>query len=94
MNARSELLAQRRMTLQLQCALQREAFTQAATQLGDGLSFVNRGLNVVRGARLMPMILAGLGAAGVVSRAGRVISLLSRAWLLINTVQRLKRSFR
>jgi hypothetical protein len=94
MSSRSERFAQRRMTLQLQCALQREAFAQATTQLGDGLSFMNRGLNIVRGARIMPMILAALSAVGVVSRTGGVIRLLSRAWLLINTVQRLKRSFR
>jgi hypothetical protein len=94
MNSRSERFAQRRMTLQLQCAVQREAFAQATTKLGDGLSFMNRGLNVVGGARIMPMILAALSAAGVLSRAGGLIRLLGRAWLVINMVQRLRRSFR
>jgi hypothetical protein len=94
MNARSERFARRRMTLQLQCALQRETFVQTTTQLGEGLSFMNRGLNLVGSARVMPMILAALSAAGVVSRAGGLIRLLGRAWFLISTVQRLRRSFR
>jgi hypothetical protein len=94
MNERAARFAERRMTLQLQCALQREAFALSTAQLGDGLTFVNRGLGAMRGARLMPILMTVLSTAGLVSRAGGMFRLLSRALLVFNTVQRLKRSFR
>jgi YqjK-like protein len=92
MSQRSNEFAQRRMTLQLQCALQREQFADTIAQLGDGLKFMNRGLSMVRSTRIVPMILAAVSAAGVLSRAGGVLRLVSRGWLIFNTVQRLRRS--
>jgi hypothetical protein len=94
MNARAAKFAQRRLTLQVECALQREALALASAQLGQGLAFVNRGLNAVRGARVVPILLSALSAAGLASRAGGLLRLLSRAMFIITMVQRLKRSFR
>jgi hypothetical protein len=82
------------MTLQAQCALQRESLAQSAAQLSGQLAFVDRGLSAVRGVRILPILTAALSAAGLVSRAGGLFRLLSRAMLIIATVQRLKRSFR
>lgn len=94
MNTRTAQFAQRRMTLQAQCALQRESLVQSSAQLREQLAFVDRGLSVVRGARILPILMAAVSAVGLVSRAGGIFRLLSRAILIITTVQRLKRSFR
>jgi hypothetical protein len=94
MSARSDAYSQRRAELQLQCAAQRGQFVQSTAELGAGLQVLNRGLSVVHALRIVPMLLTAASAAGVLSRAGGVIRLLSRVWMVVSTLQRLKRSRR
>ena len=94
MNARAEEFSQRRKELQLQCAVQRGQFAQCTAELDAGVQILNRGLSVARGLRIVPMLLTAASAAGVLSRAGGVIRLLSRVWMVVSTLQRLKRSRR
>ena len=94
MSTHTQELARRREALQMQCALQRAQFAQSAAELGSGLHFLDRGLSIVRSTRLVPMIVAGIGALGIVSRSGRMIRLISRVWLIANTVRQLKRTLR
>jgi YqjK-like protein len=88
----SQSLASRRAALQLQCALQREEFALQASHLREGLNTANRGIDVVRGLRIMPMIMAATSAAGLISRASGVVRLLGRAWFIISTLRRLRKS--
>jgi hypothetical protein len=92
MSAHSEEFTRRRTVLQLQCAVQREQFAQSVAEMESGFSFVNRGLGIMRSARVLPMLLAAISATGLLSRAGGVVRLVGRAWLVINTLQRLRRS--
>ena len=94
MSARSEEFARRRAELQLQCAMQRDQFAQSTAALGESLHVVDRGLTVIRSTRVVPMILATIGAVGFATRAGGLIRLVSRALILVNTVKQLKRAFR
>jgi hypothetical protein len=94
MSARSHGFSQRRAELQLQCAAQRGQFVQSAAELGACFQVLDRGLSVARGLRIVPMLLTAASAAGVLSRAGGVIRLLSRVWMVVSTLQRLKRSRR
>jgi hypothetical protein len=93
-SARSEEFARRRAGLQLQCALQREQFAKSAAEIGADLRFIDHGLNIVRNVRIVPMILGAISALGVASRAGGLVRLVGRAWLLFNTVKRIKRALR
>jgi hypothetical protein len=94
MSARSDGFSQRRSELQLQCAAQRGQFAHSTAELGAGLQMLDRGLSVVRGLRVVPMLLTAASAAGVLSRTGGVIRLLSRVWMVVSTLKRLKRSLR
>ena len=94
MSARADEFARRREALQLQCALQREQFALSAAELSSGLHFMDRGLSVVRGTRVVPMIVAAVSALGLVSRSGPLLRLISRVWLIVNTVRQLKRTLR
>jgi hypothetical protein len=91
---RSEEFTRRRTVLQMQCAVQREQLAQSVADMEAGFSFVNRGLGIMRSTRILPMILAALSAAGLLSRAGGVVRLVGRVWLIINTLQRLRRSLK
>ena len=94
MSARSEEFARRRLALQLQCALQREQFSQSAAQVGAGLDFMDRGLNLLRGTRIVPIVMAAVSAMGLATRSGAVIRLLSRGWLIVSTLRQLKRALK
>jgi hypothetical protein len=94
MSDAAEEFTRRRTALQMQCALQREQLAQSIAGMEAGFSFVNRGVGVMRSTRLLPMILAALSAAGVLSRAGGAVRLVGRVWLIINTLQRLRRSLK
>jgi hypothetical protein len=94
MSPREQQFARRRTELQLQCAAQRAAFTQSAEEMQASVHGLNHGFDVVGGSRLMPMLLAAVSAAGVLSRAGGVARLLGRAWMIWQTVQRLRRSMK
>jgi len=91
MSAHSDQFAQRRAALQVQCALQREQFARHAAELGSGLQAVNRGIAMVRSTRILPMVLAAVSAAGVLSRAGGVMRLLSRTWVVVSALRQLRR---
>ena len=92
MSEQTEALARKRALLQVQCALQRELFVQHAAQVREGLHSANHGLEVVRGLRVMPIIMAATSAAGLISRASGLMRLLGRAWFIISTLRRLQRS--
>ena len=94
MNEHSQSLARRRAALQLQCALQREEFAVHAAHLREGVNSVNHGIDVVRGLRIMPIIMAATSAAGLISRASGLVRLIGRAWFIISTLRRLQRSTR
>jgi hypothetical protein len=94
MSAQSDGFTRRRTLLQLQCAVQREQLVQSVTEMEAGFSSVNRGLGIMRSTRIMPMLLAALSAAGLLSRASGVLRVVGRAWLIINTLQRLRRSLK
>lgn len=91
MNPREQEFARRRTDLQLQCAQQRAAFAQSVEQMQDSVQGLNRGLSIVRGTRLMPMLLAAVSAAGVLTRAGGVVRLIEKAFVIWQLVQRLRR---
>jgi hypothetical protein len=93
-SASAEEFARRRAALQRQCALQREQLAQSAAEIGADLRFVDRGVTLIRGTRVVPLILGAISALGMTSRAGRVIRLISRVWVIINTLQRVKRALR
>jgi YqjK-like protein len=97
MSARQHF-SRRRAELQLQCAAQRAAFVLHADEIqssfDDMQHGLNRGLSLVRGARVVPMLLSAFSAAGALSRASGVARLIGRAWMIWQTVQRLRRSMR
>jgi hypothetical protein len=86
--------AARRTRLQLQCVRQREQFALRTAELSEGLHGLNRGLDRVRGSRIVPALMALVSVAGVASRAGGVVRLLGRVWMIVNTVQRLRRALK
>lgn len=90
MNEHAQSIARRRAALQLQCALQREEFALHTSHLREDLHRANRGIEVVRGFRIMPIIMAATSAAGLVSRASGLIRLLGRAWFIFSTLRRLR----
>jgi hypothetical protein len=94
MNARAAQFAERRTALQLQCAQQREQYAHSVGEIQQSLQGLNRGLAILRGTRLLPMLLAAVSAAGVVSRASGVIRVIGRVWLIVQTFKRLKQSLR
>ena len=92
MSRRAQEFTRRRTALQLKCAAQRAAFVHSAEEIQDSVHRVNHGFDVVRGTRLMPMLVAALGAFGVLARAGGAARLLGRAWSIWQIVRRLRRS--
>lgn len=95
MSARSEEFARRRTTLQLDCALQRERLAQSAAEIGADLRSVDRGVGLLRSTRFVPVMLRAIStisAIGMASRAGGVVRLIGRIWVIVNTFQRLKRA--
>ena len=55
------------------------------------LRFIDRGVNLVRSTRV---VWAALGALGMTSRAGGLVRLIGRAWVVFNTAKRIKRALR
>jgi hypothetical protein len=94
MSPREQQFARRRTELQLQCAQQRSDFEHSVDEMQASVQGLNRGLAFVRGARIVPMLLAAVGTVGALSRAGGVARLLGKAWLIWQTVQRLRRPAR
>ena len=98
MSAAQQSFSLRRAELQLQCAAQRAAFVHHAdeiqTSFDDMQHGLNRGLSVFRGARMVPMLLGAFSAAGALSRASGIARIIGRAWMIWQTVQRVRRSMR
>ncbi len=92
MNQRALEAARRRQVLMLQCAAQREQLLQAASIIHSRLQSVDRGVELVRGLRLSPVMLAGAAALALGLGSTRLVRLLGRGYLVFNTVQRLWRS--
>lgn len=86
----SSALQLRRQALQQQCAVQRRALGASLQQVSGQLHTLDRGLGLVRGLRLSPMLLAfgaalalGMGATRVTRTFGSVLQILglvSRWW--------------
>jgi hypothetical protein len=93
-SARANEFARRRAALQLQCALQRDQFAQSAADIGATLHFVDRGLSIVRSTRIVPMIIAAASTLGILSRSSGVMRLVGRGWLVMKTLQGIKRALR
>lgn len=94
MKARAVQFAERRAQLQLQCAQQRAQLAQSVGDMQDSVARLNKGLSLVRGLRVVPMLLAAVSAAGVMSRAGGLIRVLGRVWFIVQTLRRLRQSLR
>jgi hypothetical protein len=94
MNARAVQFARRRTALQLQCAQQREQLAHSAGEMQHSVRSLNQGMAMLRGTRLLPMLLAAVSAAGALSRASGVIRVLGRVWFIVQTLKRLRQSLR
>jgi len=92
MNSRAAEFARRRGALQLRCTAQRLRMAEAIAAIDADLQKVERGLSMVRRIRISPLIVAAAAALALGLGGGRAVNFLSRAWLLFNSLQRLKRS--
>jgi hypothetical protein len=89
---RAAEFARRRGVLQLRATAQRQRLAEAMAAIESDLQKVDRGLAMVRRIRVSPLILAAGAAIALGLGTGRTFSFLSRAWLVFNSLQRLKRS--
>lgn len=92
MTARAAEFARRRGALQLRCTSQRQRMAEAMAAIDSDLQKVDRGLAMLRRIRISPLILAAGAALALGLGAGRTAGFVGRAWLLFNSLQRLKRS--
>jgi hypothetical protein len=92
MMTRADEYARRRGLLQLRCTSQRQRMEQAMAAIEADLRKFERGVAAVRRFRISPLILAAGAALALGLGAGRTVGLISRAWLLFNSLQRIKRS--
>jgi hypothetical protein len=92
MTSRAAEFARRRGALQLRCTAQRLRMTEAMAAIDANLQKVERGIAMVRNIRISPLILAAGAALALGLGAVRTVSLISRGWLLFNSLQRIKRS--
>lgn len=91
MTPRSAEFARRRGVLQLRCTAQRIRLAGALGAIEHDLQKIERGVSMVRRFRLSPLILTG-GILALGLGAGRSAGWLSRALLIFETVQRIRRS--
>lgn len=89
---RAAEFARRRGVLQLRCTSQRLRMADAMTVIDADLQKVERGFAKARRFRLSPLILAAAAALALSLGGGRTVNFLSRAWLLFNSLQRIRRS--
>jgi hypothetical protein len=92
MMTRAAELARRRAALQIRCTMQRQRMAAAVAAIDADLRKVERGLAVVRRIRISPLFLVAGAAIALGLGTGRTMSLVSRAWLVFNSLQSLKRS--
>ncbi len=88
MSSRAEQLANRRRTLQLRCALQRQEVAVLTRTIESKLSGVDRLLDIAGGLLRNPLVVAA-GAVGVVLlKPWRIFRFAGQGWLLWSLVRR------
>src|ERR1700693_5148861 len=92
MMSRADEFARRRGLLQLRCTSQRRRMEAAIASIDADLKKFERGVAMVRRIRIAPLILGAGAALALGLGAGRTVGFIGRAWLLFNSLQRLKRS--
>jgi hypothetical protein len=92
MMSRAEEYARRRGVLQLRCTTQRMRMEAALAVIDADLKKFERGVAMVRKIRVSPLILGAGAALALGLGAGRTMGYIGRAWLLFNSLQRLRRS--
>jgi hypothetical protein len=92
MNARAAEFARRRGALQIRCTVQRQRLEAALARIDVDVKKFERGVAMVRRIRISPLILGAGAALALGLGAGRTMGYIGRAWLLFNSLQRLKRS--
>ena len=92
MISRANEFARRRGLLQLRCTVQRQRMQAAMAAIDANLKKFERGVAMVRRIRISPLILGAGAALALGLGAGRTMGYIGRAWLLFNSLQRLKRS--
>jgi YqjK-like protein len=90
--SRADEFARRRGMLQLRCTAQRQRMAEALAVIDADLRKFQRGVAMVRKIRISPLILGAGAALALGLGAGRTMGYIGRAWLLFNSLQRLKRS--
>jgi hypothetical protein len=92
MTPRAAEFARRRGALQIRCTVQRQRLETALARINTDVKQFERGVAMVRRIRISPLILGAAAALALGLGAGRTMSYIGRAWLLFNSLQRLKRS--
>jgi hypothetical protein len=92
MTPRAAEYARRRGALQLRCTSQRQRMQAAIAAIAADLHKFDRGLAMVRRIRISPLVVAAGAALALGLGGGRTVGFLGRAWLLFNSLQRLKRA--
>jgi hypothetical protein len=92
MISRADEYARRRGLLQLRCTSQRQRIEASLALIDADLKKFERGVSMVRKFRISPLVLGAGAALALGLGAGRTMGYIGRAWLLFNSLQRLKRS--
>ena len=92
MMSRAAEFARRGGLLQLRCTSQRQRMADSMVTIDADLKKFERGVAMVRRIRISPLVLGAAAALALGLGAGRTMGFLGRAWLLFNSLQRLKRS--
>ncbi len=92
MNRRAAEFARRRGALQIRCTVQRQRMESSLAAIEADFRKFERGVAMVRKIRVSPLILGAGAALALGLGAGRTMGYIGRAWLLFNSLQRLKQS--
>ena len=92
MNRRAAEFARRRGALQIRCTVQRQRLETALASIDSDVKKFERGVSMVRRIRISPLILGAAAALALGLGTGRTMGYIGRAWVLFNSLQRLKRS--